>query len=71
MENVDELKLVHQALTNLTKQREIWRKNLWVYQRFSEERKMIWWMSAQRQAEAGVTAMQQLTLEVVRLRLVK
>lgn len=71
MENVDELKLVHQALTNLTKQREIWRKNLWVYQRFSEERKMIWWMSAQRQAEAGVAAMQQLTLEVVRLRLVK
>jgi hypothetical protein len=71
VENVDELKLVHQALTNLTKQREIWRKNLWVYQRFSEERKMIWWMSAQRQAEAGVTAMQQLTLEVVRLRLVK
>lgn len=67
----DELNLVLDALRDLTKGNEMWRSNFNVFSRYTPEKRDRWWFFAQRQAEAGVPRMQELTLKVIQLRLTR
>lgn len=69
MDEWDELSLVARALVELTATKPGWSSNYYAFGRMTPPERYRWWQLAKRQADKGLPSMQQLVLEVIKLRM--
>ena len=69
MDEWEELSLVRQALLNIMQRETGWGSNYYAFERMSDMQRHRWWQLAKKQADKGLSSMQRLLLEVIKLRM--
>lgn len=69
MDEWEELELVRDALHALRMSDDAWQSNWYHFKRLPDVQRYRWWQLAKKQADKGLPSMQQLLLEVIKLRM--